>query len=744
MQKFFKKALVFTIVTVLLTALGSSVIAVDFSKDNTGAHDSVFIAGNPDMYPLEYYDPALNKYRGVLPELYEKISEETGISFTYIYTSSQNKQEYLANNSQVDIVSAHLSSDGIKNLEEALKLEYTVNGKEYTAVVGFTSVCPEEVKTAIKGYISSMEKDQLASMTVSFVIGTGERHSVYYIECIVMAVIILVLAFLTVYFYKKLSNLKKNVLYSQQYDPQTGIYNAQFFLGMINTELSHQARTLYYATAICANHTELKKHYSDEEIAELQQYIARSLSQECGETEFCAKDIDTTFFLVFKETNREKAVNRLDILMKKLNMENGILKDEHKVKLRAGVYELSEKFESSDYIFNIAKEAFLSAEKEDELYFFATESLIIATTQKKSFQKKDMERILANGEILYYLQFIVDTDTGNIWGAEAMSRWEHPRDGLLMPGQYVELMQQSHTIYLLDYYMFEKTCIQLQKWRGTNNDSLHISCNFDRSTISDENFFDKLLSIASKYDIDRSKLIIEIPADTTGYDQYNIKHNSRLCAKAGFKVALDNFKCNTNTYATLTEFSAGYLKFDHSLIKMLESEIGKNTLKELISHADSMELSIIFEGVESLEQLEQAKELGLHYVQGFYFSHVIPYVEAERFLAGLKRKLSGDEASDSNEEIVLAFMPNSNDNTNTDTVEVISIIWSETAHKNKIYLYDPNGLQINDGDTVIVPTMNEKYGVEVTRKALVARGNHRVSTSIIHRDLKKILGVVKN
>ena len=123
MQKFLKKAIVFTIVTVLLTILGSSVLAVDFSKDNTGAHDSVFIAGNPDMYPLEYYDPALNKYRGVLPELYEKISKETGISFTYIDTSSQNQQEYLANNGQVDIVSAHLASDGIKNLEEALKLE---------------------------------------------------------------------------------------------------------------------------------------------------------------------------------------------------------------------------------------------------------------------------------------------------------------------------------------------------------------------------------------------------------------------------------------------------------------------------------------------------------------------------------------------------------------------------------------------------------------------------------------------
>ena len=113
MQKFIKRAIIFTIVTILLIALGSSVFAVDFSKDNTGAHDSVFIAGNPDMYPLEYYDSALNEYRGVLPDLYEKISEETGISFTYIYSSSQNKQEYLATNGQVDIVSAYLSTDGI-------------------------------------------------------------------------------------------------------------------------------------------------------------------------------------------------------------------------------------------------------------------------------------------------------------------------------------------------------------------------------------------------------------------------------------------------------------------------------------------------------------------------------------------------------------------------------------------------------------------------------------------------------
>lgn len=744
MQKFIKRAIIFTIVTILLIALGSSVFAVDFSKDNTGAHDSIFIAGNPDMYPLEYYDSALNEYRGVLPDLYEKISEETGISFTYIYSSSQNKQEYLATNGQVDIVSAYLSTDGIENLEEALKLDFTVDGKVYTAMVGFTSVCPEEVKTAIKDYIASMENDALASMTVSFVIGTNNRQTIYYIVCIVMAAIILVLAFLAIRFYKKLSILGEKELYREQYDSQTGIYNSKFFLGLVNTEISPETRRVYYAAIISADHMALKKYYSEEEIPELQNYIARTISEECGNQEYCAKGTDTSFLFMFKEVSRDKAAARLDELMRKLNTENGILNDDYKVSLHAGVYELSEKFESSDYVFNIANEACIMAEKEDVPYSFATEELIAAMKQKEKLQK-EVAQAIKNGEILYYLQFIVDTDTNTIWGAEAISRWEHPRDGLLMPGQYIELMQQSKTISFLDYYMFEKTCMQLQKWRGTDNGDLHISCNFDRSTVSDKDFFDRLISIASKYDIDRSKLIIEITADTMGCNKYNMKRNSQLCSEAGFKVALDNFGSGSTTYVTLTEFSAGFLKFDRSLVRMLESESGRNILKGLISTANDMDLPIIFEGVESLEQLEQAKALGLHYVQGFYFSRVVPYVEAERFLAGLKKKLSGDEMAETSEEIILAVTTETPiEEIDKDTIEVISIIWPESARKNKIYLYDPKGLQVNDGDTVLVPTKNEALGVEVTRRVVVARGNHRVSASSIHRNLKQIIGVVKN
>ena len=742
MQKFFKKATILIIVTMLFSILVCSASAVDFSKDNTGAHDSVFIAGNPDMYPLEYYDPVLNEYRGVLPELYEKISQETGISFTYIYSSSQNKQEYLVSNGQVDIVSAYLTSDQIGSIEEALKIEYTVDGKVYTAVVGFTDVCPVEVKTAIKNYIASMDEDELTSMTVSFVIGTSNNQSLYYTIGIIAALIILVLACLAAIFYKKFRALAKIGRFYRQYDPLTGIYNAKFFLETISKKISPRARTIYYATTIRADHTALKKYYSDDEIAELQKYVARTLSEECGTNEYCAKATDTSFHLIFKEVNREKACERLDALVHKLNTENGILNDDYRVNLHAGVYRLTEEIEASDYVFSITQEAVHTAEAENIPYVFATDEFI-ATMKQRAMLQKDVARGIKNGEILYYLQFIIDTDTNTIWGAEAISRWEHPKYGLLMPGHYIDLMQQSKTISLLDYYMFEKSCKQLQKWRGTDNKDLHISCNFDRSTVSDKDFFDKLMAIATKYDIDRSKLILEITADTTGCNKYNMKHNSQLCAQAGFKVALDNFGFGSTTYVTLTEFSAGYLKFDRYLVKMLETENGRNILKGLISTANDLELPIIFEGVESLEQLEQAKELGLHYVQGFYFSRVVHAIEADRFLAGLRRKLNGDETAEPSEEIILAAPETPSEETDNDTIEVISIIWPESAHKNKMYLYSPNGLQINDGDVVIVPTRNDKYGDEVTRRVVVARGNYRVSASSVQHNLKKIIGVIK-
>ena len=79
---------------------------VYFSKENSGDSNTVYIAGNPNLYPLERYNEKTGEYEGVLPNLFKAISEETGIDFTYVYTGAENKQETLAKNNQADILSA--------------------------------------------------------------------------------------------------------------------------------------------------------------------------------------------------------------------------------------------------------------------------------------------------------------------------------------------------------------------------------------------------------------------------------------------------------------------------------------------------------------------------------------------------------------------------------------------------------------------------------------------------------------
>ena len=95
--------------------------AVEYTKEPTGGK-TVYVAGNPDMYPIEYYDSDSKTYKGILPDLYKEISESTGLDFTYIRSGSKNEQNRLAKNRQAEIISAHIKGE-IEELYKALGIE---------------------------------------------------------------------------------------------------------------------------------------------------------------------------------------------------------------------------------------------------------------------------------------------------------------------------------------------------------------------------------------------------------------------------------------------------------------------------------------------------------------------------------------------------------------------------------------------------------------------------------------------
>ncbi len=628
-------------ITLLFSTLFVSANAeVAFSKDNQGDSQSVFIAGNPDLYPIEYFNPKTQKYEGVMPLLFERISDASGINFTYIYASEENKQQYLAKNGQVDIISAYIvdqiSSEYIP--QESTLLSFSYGGKQQTVAVAFTSVCDDAVKQAVLSYLEALSGEELTSLTVTYVM-THERESAtrFWVWIfLICAALFCIVALLLVLRHHR----RKQALLRKDCDPATGLYNKSY-LDVIFGSLIHDfVRKRYYAVCISVNYENLLKYYGKDHANSLSDYVVRTLRSETREGEFnVLVDVSMKFLWLMQAPTREQAERRVSEMIERINRENGILNEDYRVTISAGCYGLSQMRESSDRVLKIANEAYIYAEENQLQYFFVDPNFIKMVDRRALLQKETVQAV-KKGQILFYLQYIVDIQSNRIVGAEALSRWEHPREGLLFPGAYITLMRHAKNIHLLDFYMFEKCCQQLQRWNTEETKHLLISCNFDRLTAARDDFYEQIMAISEKYGIDRGRVILEITEETFVYNKENVSRNTALLRDASFRIALDDFGSGSSTFQNLIDYHVSYLKLDRVFVEIMNTEHGEMLVRGIIKASHALGLPVLQEGVETWEQLEKCKSLEIDMVQGFVFSRVVPCIEEERVRRRLLARLA--------------------------------------------------------------------------------------------------------
>ncbi len=628
------------LIALLLSALLIPVSAeVAFSKDNQGDSQSVFIAGNPDLYPIEYFNPKTQRYEGVMPLLFERISEASGINFTYIYASGENQQQYLAKNGQVDIVSAYVNEQISTEYvpEESALLTFSYQGNRQTVVIGFTSVCDDTVKQTILDYLEAMSEEELTSLTVTYVM-THEKEGTmppWIWISVTVAALICVLFLLLL-----LRRNRKQALFQKNYDPVTGLYNKSYLDVILGSLIHDFLRKRYYAICISANYEALLKYYGREQAHSLADYIARVLQSETHEDEFSVHMDDNMMFLwLIQASTPEQARERVSNILEKINRENEILNEDYRITISAGCYGLSQARENGERVLKIAKAAYNHAEENALLYFFVDPTFVKMVDRKALLQKETVQAVKKE-QILFYLQYIVDIQNNRIVGAEALSRWEHPREGLLFPGVYIRLMRHAKNIHLLDFYMFEKCCQQLQRWNTEETKDLLLSCNFDRQTAARDDFYEQIMDISERYGIDRKRVVLEITEETFVYNKENVIRNTKLLREASFRVALDDFGNGSSSFQNLIEYHVSYLKLDRVFVDLMKTEQGEMLVRGIIKASHELGLPVLQEGIESWELLEKCKALGIDMVQGFVFSRVIPCIEGDRVRRRLLTRLA--------------------------------------------------------------------------------------------------------
>ncbi len=631
----------FPLLIALLIILCSlpAVADVSYSEENQGNSQSIFIAGNPNLYPIEYFNPKTKCYEGVMPLLFEEISKSSGIDFTYIYSSSENKQQYLAQNGQVDIVSSYIDGEILADCvpQGSTLLTFSYNGNVQTVAVGFTAVCDEAVQEAISAYLQALSEEELAGITVSYVMShPKESAGIPWILPVAVGVVLAVLILISSLLYRK----QKQLLEQKNFNPISGLYNKSYLDVILSSRIHDMLRERYYAVCISANYGNLLKYYGAVQTIALVDYMSHALQAELQDREYGVQiDDEIAFLLLIQAPNREQAEERVDALIKKLNLENRILNDDYRVTISAGCYGFSQVRESADRVLEIVIEAYSHAEASGLPYFFVDAAFVKRVDRKTLLQKETVQAVKKE-QFLFYLQYIVDIQKNTIVGAEALSRWEHPREGLLFPGAYIQLMQHAKNIHLLDFYMFEKCCQQLNRWNTEETKHLTLSCNFDRQTVAREDFYDRIMEITQKYAIDRSRLILEITEETFVYNKENVSKNTELLRQEAFHIALDDFGSGSSYLQNLIEYHVSHLKLDRIFVEMMKTESGDKLIRGIVTVAHALGIPILQEGVETYTELQLCRNIGIDLVQGFVFSRVVPCIEHDRVRRRLLARLA--------------------------------------------------------------------------------------------------------
>ena len=241
-----------------------------------------------------------------------------------------------------------------------------------------------------------------------------------------------------------------------------------------------------------------------------------------------------------------------------------------------------------------------------------------------------IDEALEKNEFLLYLQPKISTTTGELVGAEALTRWKYKGEKLLFPDTFIPLFEQQGVIDKLDYSVFENVCRYQRNLIDENKKVVPISVNVSRFISDFDGYIKNIEGIRKKYDIDPKYIEIEI---TEGMYYENSQKIFEFICKlhdVGYKVSMDDFGSGYSNLVSMAKLNFDTIKFDKSFCIDLENNNVKIMLDKLIELIKMMNMSTICEGVETKENVDYLTKIGCDSIQGYYYSKPIPYQDFKK------------------------------------------------------------------------------------------------------------------
>jgi len=248
----------------------------------------------------------------------------------------------------------------------------------------------------------------------------------------------------------------------------------------------------------------------------------------------------------------------------------------------------------------------------------------------------ELHKALENNDLTVHYQPIIEISEGRVTGFEALVRWRHPVSGMMYPGQFMPLAEETGLIISIDRWVMRTACQQTVAWQQQypSQSPLSISINISSRQITQPDFIDFLRDILQETKLEVNCLLLEITENTIMENFDQAASILQQLRQLGVQIHIDDFGVGYSSLNYLSRFPINSLKIDRSFIHMMtEDSSYLKIVQAIIRLTHSLGMSVTAEGVETQEQLSQLRELECEYIQGFLISKPIDSKDAGKLLA---------------------------------------------------------------------------------------------------------------
>ena len=239
----------------------------------------------------------------------------------------------------------------------------------------------------------------------------------------------------------------------------------------------------------------------------------------------------------------------------------------------------------------------------------------------------DLRRAVERDELRVHYQPIIAVATGRVTGFEALARWEHPQRGLVGPGEFIELAEDTGLIVPIGRWMMVQACRQVTEWHRLGGPwrDLSVSVNLSGRQLLYDNLPDEVALILMETGLDPARLKLEITESVIVENAARAVDMLTRLRALGVQLHMDDFGTGYSSLSYLHRFQIDTLKIDRSFIHAMGDQ-GENSeiVRTIVTLARNLGIDVIAEGVETNQQLAQLRALGCGQVQGFLFSRPVP------------------------------------------------------------------------------------------------------------------------